>query len=106
MTESLETANQKKGAMMNMTRATKPPSTKPSEEEKTAFENCFRELRSEWFNAHLFHERQWETEEEEAERESRNAIYRMVYDKHTEAIICGEVRPIAPRCENDLQKIT
>lgn len=66
---------------------------------------AFRELREAWFNVKLAsnaHEREWETEEAQAARESSNKPKKRVYDEDTEAILQGEGGVIAPRCWNDL----
>ncbi len=67
-------------------------------------EDSFRELRGRWFDAHLSNwgpGPQWEAVEQEVARKADNARLRDMYDEHTEAIIRGESRPIAPRCPND-----
>jgi hypothetical protein len=67
--------------------------------------NAFRELRLAWFNAHLRrnpHEREWENEEAEKQREEDNAELKEKFDAQTEAIILGEKFKRNPRCYNDL----
>lgn len=68
---------------------------------------AFYELREAWFNANLAfkaHERQWETEEAQEDREQNNRSMKNQYDGDTEAILNGEVRVIAPSCWNDLRR--
>lgn len=69
-------------------------------------EENFRKLRNKWFNYHLYsntHERVWETEEHEHEREEENLILKKRFDKDTEALIQGKKRCIAPICEHDME---
>ena len=62
-------------------------------------EDSFRELRGAWFDLHVADwgpGRQWESVEQKDVREADNASLRAKYDEDTEAIIRGELRPIAP----------
>ena len=71
---------------------------------------AFRLLRDYWFAAHIArraHEREWETEEDEAARERCNMDARNLFNRHTEQIIAGEDLPIyrcCPMCLNDLTR--
>lgn len=70
-----------------------------------SLENAFRELRAVWFREHMTRrgpEREWETAEQEQARDRRNEQLRQRYDADTEAILRGEGRTVAPRCEADL----
>lgn len=65
----------------------------------------FREMRLAWFYKVLYFgapERVWEDEEAEARRMEINDQMRAKYDADTEAILKGEVRLLAPTCENQL----
>jgi hypothetical protein len=71
-------------------------------------EECFRNLRSSWFDNHLAirqEQRIWETEEAEEERLARNKKYREIFDSHTDKILTNEFVPawqVVPYCLNDL----
>jgi hypothetical protein len=71
-------------------------------------EEAFRQLRTYWFKAHLLsvpHEREWEDEDRMQLRDQQNQTTRKKFDQHTEEIITGHYRPLAPRCGYDLEQI-
>ncbi len=60
---------------------------------------AFRQLRNAWFNRVIrcdAHERQWEEEDDEAQRTARNHAAKVVFDKQTDFIIAGGDAPISP----------
>lgn len=70
-----------------------------------SLEESFRKLRRKWFYAKIYrnaHEREWESQEAEDNREDLNSSLRFKFDADTEAIIRGEDRVIGPECEADL----
>lgn len=73
----------------------------------THLEKAFRQLREAWYHHELHsyaHEREWETESKEAEREADNAELKSLYDMQTEAIILGERFCVAPTCLDDMEE--
>lgn len=70
--------------------------------------DAFRELRREWFRRVLAYrgpEREWESAEQEEERNQSNERNRVIYDQQTEHIIAGNADlPVAPQCTADFCK--
>lgn len=71
--------------------------------------SAFVKLREAWYYARLTRcapEREWETEEQEADRVGHNLTMKLQYDKDTDAIMRGEHREIAPHCAAQLERTT
>lgn len=72
-----------------------------------SLENNFKSLRKHWFKQVLYrhpHPREWETEQQEIDRNNKNVKKERIFDQQTEGIIRGEKFELAPRCYNDLLK--
>lgn len=70
-------------------------------------ETAFRELRERWFNRVLRQyepEREWEDKEATVAREGNNVSLKRLYDEDTDALVSGNKRAIAPRCQHDIFK--
>ena len=68
-------------------------------------EEAFRKMRDAWFDSRLAsaaHEREWESEDREKQREDDNRQMRVIYDRQTDEILAGVDRCLTPRCWNDL----
>lgn len=71
---------------------------------------AFRKLRDAWFARHLAArapEREWEDEDEQERRESRNAAAKQLFDQQTEMILRGDDVPshrVHPSCLHDLSR--
>ena len=73
----------------------------------TRLVESFEELREAWFNTVLKlypHEREWESVEQESQREEANRGAKAIYDQDTTTLLIGGRAPVAPRCHNDLYK--
>ena len=66
---------------------------------------AFAHWRKAWFDGHLrsyAHDREWETESQEAARNQANEELSKKFNAQTRGIIAGEPWTIAPRCLADL----